>query len=396
MPPMRYPSALLFIAASACCTSASAIIRCKLNEQPINISNGADLAGKSGLVRCRDDGTGKVQREQELQNGKFLGLERMFDREGRLLRERTVNERGNSQGRVAEFWPNGTLRREETMDNGRTQGAVRRFDATGRVDRVSFHDNGQELFSVEYNGKGQPTRLLCPRTSVLPEDRKFCGFDGTTDTALFAESGARSAQLRYDQGRLLSATEWSSDGLVAAQQFMVDGQRVHKSFYTEGGKSVLREERIFAPDDRTLRDTRGQLASAKRYGASGQLIEQRSFAEGREVQLERWYLNGALRERSLWSGTGQDARLLREMYRDNGQLAQRGHFNADHAPVGTHQAFDGSGRLVVQEQYSDPDARGRTRLTERRQWDDSGKLVADDIILEDGSRTPRTTGGLSS
>eukprot|EP01041_Mallomonas_annulata_P015214 gene15214-32228_t len=167
----------------------------------------------------------------------------MFDREGRLQRERSVNERGNSHGRVAEFWPNGQVRREETADNGRPQGAVRRFDASGRVERVSFHGEGQELFYVEYTSKGQPARLLCPRTSVLPEDRKLCGFDGATDTLLFAESGARSAQLRYDQGRLLSATEWTADGIVSAQQLVVDGRRVHKSFTTEGGMSVLREDK---------------------------------------------------------------------------------------------------------------------------------------------------------
>ncbi|CAN7156525.1 hypothetical protein LJR117_000141 [Acidovorax sp. LjRoot117] len=389
---MKYIVTTIFIAASAYGASASAIIRCEMDGKPLNVSNGAELAGKSGLVRCREEDTGHLQREQELRNGKFIGQERMFDREGRLLRERTVNERGNSHGRVAEFWPNGQVRREETADNGRTQGAVRRFDATGRGERVSFHGEGQELFHVEYNSKGQPTRLLCPRSSVLPEDRKLCGFNGATDTELYAESGARSAQLRYDQGRLLSATEWSSDGVVSAQQLVVDGRRVHKSFYTEGGKSVLREERVFTPDDRTLRDTRGQLFSARRYGASGQPIEQRGFADGREVQVERWYLNGSLRERSTVSGSGKDARQLREMYRDDGKLARREQLNADQWRVGTQQAFHENGRLATEEQYSTPDARGRTRLTARKQWDESGKLIADDTILEDGSRQRKAAG----
>jgi antitoxin component YwqK of YwqJK toxin-antitoxin module len=384
---MKHAITIILIATSAYVASASAIIRCELNGKPINVSNGAELAGQSGLVRCREEDTGQLQREQELRGGKFVGQERMFDREGRLLRERTVNERGNSEGRVREFWPNGRVRREETTDNGRTQGVVRRFDATGRLERLSFHGDGQELFYVETNSKGQPARLLCPRASVLPEDRKLCGFDGATDTELFAESGVRSAQLRYDQGRLLSATEWSSEGVVAAQQSVVDGRRVHKTFYTEGGKSVLREERVFTPDDRTLRDTRGQLFSARRYGASGQLIEQRSFAaDGREAQVERWYLNGSVRERSTWSGTGKDARQLREMYRDDGKLARREQLNADQRPVGAQQAFHGNGQLAVEEQYAEPDARGRTRITARKQWDESGKLLADDVILEDGSR----------
>ncbi|WP_235504113.1 MULTISPECIES: toxin-antitoxin system YwqK family antitoxin [unclassified Acidovorax] len=390
---MKHTATILLIAASAYTSSVSAIIRCELDGQPLNVSNGAELAGKSGQVRCREEDTGHLQREQELRNGRFIGQERMFDREGRLLRERTVNERGNSQGRVVEFWPNGKVRREETVDNGRTQGAVRRYDASGRLERVSFHSDGEEVFHLEYNSKSQPMRLLCPRASVLPDDRKLCGFDGATDTELFAESGARSAQLRYDQGRVLSATEWSSDGVVAAQQSVVDGRRVHRSFYTEGGKSVLREERVFTPDERSLRDTRGQLLMTRRYGSSGQPIEQRNFEGGREVQVERWYLNGSVRERSTWSGTGPQARLLREMYRDDGKLARRDQLNADQWPVGTQQAFHDNGRLAMEEQYATtPDARGRTRLTARKQWDDTGKLVADDIILEDGSRQRKPAG----
>ena len=390
---MKFAITTIFIAASAYGTSASAIICCELDGKPINVSNGAELAGRSGLVRCKEEATGHIQREQELRGGKFLGQERIFDREGRLLRERTMNERGNSHGRVVEFWPNGQVRREETADNGRTQGAVRRFDANGRVERVSFHDDGQEVFHVEYNGKGQPARLLCPRASVLPEDRKLCGFDGVAETALHAESGARSAQLRYEQGRLLHATEWTTDGTMSAQQLVIEGRRVHRSFYTEGGKSVLREERIFTPDERTLRDTRGQLHSTRRYGASGQIIEQRSFADGREVQMERWYLNGALRERSVWSGTGEQARLLRETYRDDGTLARREQLNAEQRPQGTQQAFHTNGRLAVEEQYGASDARGRTRLTARREWDEAGTLMADDIILEDGSRQRKAGAG---
>lgn len=138
-----------------------------MNGKAINISNGAETAGQSGLVRCREEDTGHVQREQELRDGRYIGQERMFDREGRLQRERTVNERGSSHGR-----PNGKVRREKTADSGRTPGAVRRFDAAGRVERVSLHGDGQTLFHVETNGRGQPTRLLCPRASVLPEDRK--------------------------------------------------------------------------------------------------------------------------------------------------------------------------------------------------------------------------------
>ncbi|MFP5444182.1 MAG: hypothetical protein ACLGIY_11410, partial [Betaproteobacteria bacterium] len=98
---------------------------------------------------------------------------------------------------------------------------------------------------------------------------------------------------------------------------------------------------------------------------------------------------------STWTGTGEQGRVQREMYRDDGKLARREQLNAEQWPVGTQQAFHDNGRLAIEEQYSAPDARGRTRLTARKQWDETGKLVADDTILEDGSRQ-RKAGGLDS
>lgn len=393
---MRRHKALLLIALCTYGAGAHAIIRCEFNGQSVNPSNGAETAGLTGLLRCRDENTGQLQREQELKDGKYLGKERFFDREGKLVRERSVNERGNSQGRVAEFWPNGQLKREEFSENGSTTGAVRRFDANGRPERLSFHTGGQEQFAIEYNTSGQPTRLQCPRASLLSEDRKPCGFDGAADTPLYTGSGAKAGQVRYDQGRLLLTTEWANDGLVAQQMLYEEGRRVHRSFSTEGGKSVLREERIFAPDEqRFLRDTRGPLHSLRRFGSTGQLIEQHGYADGREVLLERWYLNGAARERTVMTGTGDAARIQRELRNDEGKPTHRELLTAQQQPTGVQQQFHANGRVAQEDRYTAPDARGRTRLEARRQWDESGKLVADDTLLEDGSRQ-RKAGGLDS
>ncbi len=390
--------ALLLIALCTCGAGAHAIIRCEFNGKSINPSNGAETAGLTGLLRCRDENTGQLQREQELKDGKYLGKERFFDREGKLTRERSVNERGNSQGRVAEFWPNGQLKREEFAENGSTTGAVRRFDANGRPERLSFHAAGQEQFVIEYNVAGQPTRLQCPRTSVLPEDRKPCGFEGTADTLLYSGAGAKAGQVRYDQGRLLLTTQWTPEGVVAEQMLYEENRRVHRSFFTEAGKSVLREERIFAPDEpqRFLRDARGPLHSLRRFGSTGQLIEQRGYADGREVLLERWYLNGTARERAVTTGTGDATRIQRELRNDEGKLTHRELLTAQQQPTGVQQQFHANGRMAQEDRYTAPDARGRTRLEARRQWDESGKLAADDTILEDGSRQRKAGGGLDS
>ena len=76
---------------------AFAVQVCELNGQPVNPNNGYTTQGKTGLMRCREGDGGPLQREQELQNGKFMGLVRFY-RDGVLEKESRVNERGNREG----------------------------------------------------------------------------------------------------------------------------------------------------------------------------------------------------------------------------------------------------------------------------------------------------------
>jgi len=240
-----YATATLLAAALALSTGAQAIIRCEMNGKPVNVNNGSETAGLTGLLRCREEDTGQLQREQELRGGKFLGTERFFDRSGKLVRERSVNERGNSQGPVREFWPNGQLKLEEQADNGDTRGVVRAFTQGGKPQRVGFMQDRQTVFSLEFNEQGQISRLQCPTTSVVADDRKPCGFEGRADTALYSAAGEKTGQRLYDNGRLLEATSLQADGKLASQHLFEGGQRVHRSFSSQGsaqGKSVLREE----------------------------------------------------------------------------------------------------------------------------------------------------------
>ena len=367
-----------------------------MNGKPVNPSDGTATAGLSGLLRCHDQDSGRLQREQELRAGKYLGIERFFDNNGKLSKERSVNEQGNSQGRVREFWPNGQLKRESHAENGDTHGLVRSFTSTGQPDSVRFVQDRQDVFSLEYNAQGQIAGLRCPTASVANEDRKPCGFEGRTDTPLYGRHGEKLALRTYEQGRLLAASRWQDDGALADQQLFDSGRRVQRHFSTEGttqGKSVLREERIFEPDTNALNATRGQLQSLKLWGANGQLTEAHHYADGREVALERWYLNGALRERRASSGTGEQARVLRESFSDAGVLLRRNRYVASpddaDVPTGVQQTFRSDGKLAAEETWSAPDVHGRTRLVARRLWDESGRLTADDDILEDGSRQPR-------
>jgi len=256
----------------------------------------------------------------------------------------------------------------------------------------------QTVFSLEFNEQGQISRLQCPTTSVVADDRKPCGFEGRVDTALYSAAGEKTGQRLYDNGRLLEATSLQADGKLASQHLFEGGQRVHRSFSSQGsaqGKSVLREERVFEADTNLLSATRGKLLYTKLWGANEQITEHRRFADGIETMLERWYLNGAMKERTSTSasttGNTADARLQRESFNDAGVLVRREQLvkaarEYDRHYTGVQQAFHDNGKLAAQETWSEPDDRGRTRLVARKQWDETGRLLADDDILEDGSR----------
>jgi antitoxin component YwqK of YwqJK toxin-antitoxin module len=399
--------AIFLIAACASFNWAHAIIRCEMNGKSVNQSNGAELAGLTGMLRCTEQDTGKLQREQEMKNGKFIGLERMYAREGYLVRERTVNERGNTQGIEKEFWPNGKLRRESTHDNGSTVGAARSYHDNGQPERISFVADSRVQASLSYNKDGALTELSCHSASVVPEDRKPCGFEGKVRTTTAAAGSNKPRGIHtYEQGKLLASTTYREDGNVWAELAMKDGARWHRIYDARGakdGKSVLREERLYEPSDDKkyrLNIEGGPLQWSKQWGANEQLIEHIRYSKSNPVAIERWYLNGAIKEKiasiSIAEGNphgGLGVRSLRELYDDAGRITSRENFvgtgNNRAQPVGLQQTFHPNGKVAIEETYSPLDDRNRSRLIARKEWDESGKLTADDDILEDGSRKRR-------
>ncbi len=405
-PSSAWQRSLLLALLSLCCASAHAVIQCEMNGKPVNQSNGNDLVGLTGLLRCTQQDTGKLQREQEMRNGKFIGIERFFDREGRLQRERVVNERGNSDGEVKEFWPSGQLRRQSNEIDGSTQGAVRRYYDNGQLESASFTADNRVQASLSFSKEGGLTDIRCHSASVLAEDRKPCGFEGRIQTATVNSGragGKPSAIYTYEQGKLLAATTYRDDGNVWAELALQNGARWHRVFDARGskdGKNVLREERLYEIDTEgryRVTDNGGRLQWSKLWGSNEQLTEHSRFSNGRAVLTERWYLNGALKERLITSGEGEGkgvlARVVHERYDDQGLLNTRENLVAQspfgNLRTGPQQSYHANGKLAMEETYSAPDERSRTRLIARKQWDESGKLTADEEILEDGSRKRR-------
>ena len=67
-----------------------AVQSCEIDGQSVSPNNGNTTAGKTGLMRCREAEGGPVVREEELRNGKFIGVVRRF-RDGVLEREHSTN-----------------------------------------------------------------------------------------------------------------------------------------------------------------------------------------------------------------------------------------------------------------------------------------------------------------
>jgi antitoxin component YwqK of YwqJK toxin-antitoxin module len=91
------------------------------------------------------------------------------------------------------------------------------------------------------------------------------------------------------------------------------------------------------------------------------------------------------------------ALIRSEWFDDNGKLTERFLETQRGERTGVQQEFYANGRLAVEEVWSAPAAaegssrtwRGSTRVVSRKQWDEKGQLIADDEILEDGSRRKR-------
>lgn len=374
---------------------AHAIQTCELAGEHVNPANGHTTAGKSGLMRCKDADTGIVQREQELRDGKFIGVQRFY-RNGVLEREHLVNERGNRDGLAREFaatpGERNPLLREETLRNGTTVGLARSWHANGALKRASFHgDDGQEQATAEFNERGQLGEQRCaaqPLLAPAADDAAWCGHRGGPATVtLFNSRGEMTGRRVHERGELRSRESFWDNGKP----------RETSEIGTDGGI-----ERSFAQDGVKRRETQWQWRAASGDGArrrvttleqefheSGTLVRERRWTpsdRGAELRSEkRWYLNGQPSEASEYVQDGN--RLLRRDtgFHDNGRPRFEGSYvvqgRYEQLPVGVHRGFDEAGRLRAERHHDD-----KGRVTRERELDEAGRVTRDDAVFEDGSR----------
>ena len=375
----------VFVALMVVSGLAWAVQDCDIGGVPVNPANGHTTLDKTGIMRCHDRDSGQLQREQELRQGKFVGLVRFY-RDGRLEKEFSVNEQGNRHGPGREFSTlTGKVIREDLSRNGSSIGPARSFYPDGQLRRLSFRDDaGRELAAFEYTGRGQLRDMRCGDKALLGQEvdeAGLCGFGpGGTPvvTALYGEKGELRARLTHSNGvRVASETFWDSGKLRSQEETTSDGSQVERSFAQDG---IKRQEVRWVQAERGR-----QKEFEQEFHDSGALVRERRWQAGEMVNEKTFFLNGQPR-----SDTGHAKRAgvaatdVREFH-DNGKLAFQGSFLLENRSspraIGEHRRYDSSTRLRQMRSFD-----GKGRLTREQEFDASGLMTRDDEVFEDGSR----------
>ena len=361
---------------------AWAVQDCVLNGEFVDPAGGHSLQGRSGTLRCRERSTGVLAREQELQNGKFVGPVRYLS-EGKVSREHVLNERGNLQGRAREFAPSGQVLRDAYYEDGRQVGLARNFYANGQLQRASFSTAKGEIASAEFNANGALRRLQCADQPVLApavDDVRLCGFSGKPSLVTFySETGAVRSRGTYTAGKRVRFETLQENGHVSLQEEVSATRRIERSFDTEGTK---RRELVWS-----IADGKAVREREQEFAPSGVMVRERRWTSGELSGESTFFLNGERRSVAQYNMAGAVRFLDTREFHDNGVIAAEGRYidtgRYAPTPAGTHRRFDTQGRLKAESVY---DVRGR--LSRERIYDGAGRLVRDDEMAEDGSRRP--------
>lgn len=376
---------ILLASLCLCSGAAFAVQDCDVGGVPVNPANGSTTAGKSGIMRCRERDSGQLQREQELRDGRFVGLVRYY-KDGRLEKEFSVNEQGNRDGRGREFSTvTGKVIREDSSNNGTIVGLSRSFHPDGQPRRIAYRDEaGKEQAAVEYTARGQLRELRCgdkPWLGKEADEAALCGFaqrGKVAVAALYGDKGELRARVSHLDGvRVATETFWGNGKPRSQEETAADGRQVERSFAEDGVKRT---------EVGWIKAERGRFKEYElEYHDSGALLREQRWSQGAAVSDKGFYLNGQPRRETLY--TRQDGVPASEVkeFHDNGKLASQGRFAGQdryrQRPVGEHLRYDSEARLRQVRSY---DAQGR--LGREQEFDEQGKVVRDDQVFEDGSR----------
>ncbi|MDZ7919701.1 hypothetical protein [Rhodoferax sp.] len=370
-------------------TAALAVQDCEFNGKSINTNNGAETAGKSGMVRCKDRDSGLMEREYELRNGDSVGLSRYF-RNGKLAKEFTITANGPHEGLEREWAANGQLVLEFTNVKGNARGLRRSWYEDGSPKAVEWvADTEREGASVQFTSGKQLASLRCgPKPLLAPHvnDAALCGFGGSASTVSTYSS---SGKLRGTQTLLAGVVQKQAvlmDNGKPQEEMERQGSNLFERFYAEDGSK--RREKLWTEAEKPA-----ALLRDSEYHASGTLVRERLYAlveaggrkRSRLASEATYYLNGQPKSKDIYTQEGNAELRDSQRFSDKGTLRAQGRYALDgrygERTVGVHQFFFDNGKPELEEHYDN-----KGTLKRQREWDVSGKLLSDDELFEDGSR----------
>ena len=382
-PATRTQHVLACCAAALACASAQATQKCEINGAPVQPAQARSLYGKTGWMRCTDRDTGVLQREQEVQNGKLVGQVRHFEN-GHLLKEYSVNLRGNHHGRAREFAPGGQVLRETLYDNGSIVGMSRHFYPSGQLQRGTVYNTaGVEIGAVEFTPTGQLSNLQCadkPMMAPTFDDLRACGFMGSTSQLeFFSPTGMVRARARFQAGKRTGLDILRDNGKLAKQEEVTALQRIERSFAHDGTKRREMQWNVSGANPVQEREME--------FSPSGVLVRDRRWAAGELASELTYYLNGQLRRKAEYQDTGPGTPriLVMREFHDNGSVSSEGAFaNTSRyalTPVGVHRRYDSFGKLRSESTYDE-----RGRALRERVFEEPSQPPAEEPPLDDGPR----------
>jgi antitoxin component YwqK of YwqJK toxin-antitoxin module len=364
---------------------------CQFAGKVIQDPDRVEFEKKSGVVICKDESNGVVRTERRYIKGRLTFQKLSYDN-GKLESEIEYyangevkyekrgepdgsydwlvnNENGSQHGVRRRYFANGKVASESNYDDGTITGKSIDYYESGKIKVLRLYENGgSPVVEIGYREDGQVFDLTCAAKSMLPEDVAPCGFAGKPGVVKRQVSGGGEIVYNYVNGKQV-ASEMAGTQQGGSSDSTKDGVRTLRDTYPNG--KTKRE---------LVRNTNTGEASEKRYAESGQiLLDQKGRVDGSMLEATEWYMNGQTKRKTRFEAN--QSKLIEE-FDDNGRLIESGTYDRNDRPLGIHRLYGNTGKVALEVTYE------KFRVTRRKEFDASGKLVADDDILEDGSSRP--------
>lgn len=210
--------------------AAAAVIDCELDGQPIDVTDGAITAGRSGVLRCVDRDNGWLQREELYRDGKRVGFT-TFRAPGVPVTSERLE--GSTLTRTVHF-PEGEPRLVTVLQDGR------------RRSENEFARGGQRLRETLWNDRGRTGETQWYMNGLLKRREQRHDFAGAPALAIedYWDSGQLRQRGSFDEhGRPLGMHQWFREsGTLGSERLYQKGVLVLRRDFDEQGRPALEEE----------------------------------------------------------------------------------------------------------------------------------------------------------